>query len=65
MVFECFKRNCKLYKEKKLFLEESTAASFPSLTTLDSCWAIFPDLPLISLVPGPGAPGVLQRLLRS
>lgn len=37
MVFEYFKRNCNLYKEKKMFLGEPTDASIPSLTILHSC----------------------------
>ena len=36
-----------------MFLVESIAVSIPSLTMLASCWAVFPDRPLISLVPGP------------
>lgn len=36
-----------------MFLVEPTAASIPSLTMLASCWAVFPDGPLVSLVPGP------------
>lgn len=36
-----------------MFLVELAAVSIPSLTMLASCWAVFPDCPLISLVPGP------------